>query len=84
MCDERHAVVAGRASKLLDAAREIRRDDVVRQGGDRVAHDGRVMLAVDHHDRPHSGERLRVRAGRAGRRRKLTPLSERTRAISEL
>ena len=44
--DERHAVVLA-AAQLLRAADEDARDELVRQLGERVAHDGGVVLAVD-------------------------------------
>ena len=49
--DERHAVVLA-AAELLRAAGEHGADEVVGQLGERVAHDRRVVLAVDHGDRP--------------------------------
>ena len=48
--DERHAVVLS-AAQLLRPADEERRDHLVRQHGERVPHDGRVVLAVDQDDR---------------------------------
>ena len=48
--DERHAVV-GPVAELLDAADEDRAHPVVRQRPQRVAHHGRVVLAVDERDR---------------------------------
>ncbi len=53
--DERHAIVLA-AAKLLRPTDEKRRDDVVRQLGERVAHDRRVVLAVDEHERPRGHE----------------------------
>ncbi len=50
--DERHAVVLS-AGDLLRAADEQRAGDLVRQGGERVPHDRRMVLAVDQHERPH-------------------------------
>ncbi len=44
--DERHAVLLA-AAQLLGPAHEQRRDDLVRQLAQRVAHDRRVVLAVD-------------------------------------
>ncbi len=46
---ERHAVVLA-AAQLLAAADEHCRDDVVRHRGQRVPHDGRVVLTVDQRD----------------------------------
>ncbi len=50
--DERNAVFVS-AAQLLRPADEERRDHVVRQHGERVPHDGRVVLAVDQDDRSH-------------------------------
>ena len=50
--DERHAVVLS-AAQLLGAADEQRADELVRQRCERVANHRRVVLAVDHRDRPH-------------------------------
>ena len=47
---DRHAVLVP-APQLLLAAREPRAGDLVRQPGERVPNDGRVVLAVDHHER---------------------------------
>ena len=49
--DERDAVVVA-APQLLRPADEQRADDVVRQRLERVAHDRRVVLAVDQDERP--------------------------------
>ena len=48
--EERHAVLVP-VPQLLLAAREPGADDLVRQPRERVADDGRVVLAVDHHER---------------------------------
>ena len=50
--DERHAVV-GTAAKLLGPADEDRAHPLVRQLGQRIAHDRRVVLPVDQRDGPH-------------------------------
>ncbi len=47
--DERNPVVVP-AAQLLGPADEQRSDDVVRQRGERVAHDRRVVLTVDQGD----------------------------------
>jgi hypothetical protein len=49
--DERDAVVLS-PTQLLRPADEQRPDDLVRQRGERVAHDRRVVLTVDENDRP--------------------------------
>ena len=49
---ERHAVVLA-AAQLLRAADEDGGDHVVRELGERVADDGRVVLAVDDGEGPH-------------------------------
>jgi hypothetical protein len=52
MLDDRHAV--GRlAAQLLGAADEDHADELVRELVERLAHDIRVVLAVDDGDRPH-------------------------------
>jgi hypothetical protein len=54
--DERHAVVLA-AAQLLGAPDEQRPDEVVRKRGERVAHDRRVVLAVDHRESTHHAGR---------------------------
>ena len=50
--DERDAVVLS-ASELLGTPDQQRRDEIVREVGQRVADDGRVVLAVDDRERSH-------------------------------
>ena len=50
--DERDAVLLAPA-QLLRAADEHRRDDLVRELGERVTDDGRIVLAVDDRECPH-------------------------------
>ena len=64
---ERNAEVGGR-SQLLAAPDEHRADDVVGKLGERFAHDGRVVLAVDERDRtaePHRARHPRLVTSRS-------------------
>ena len=52
LAHDRHAVVR-RAAQLLGAADEHHADELVRQLGERIAHDVGIVLPVDDRDRPH-------------------------------
>src|SRR6185437_14311412 len=52
LADQRDAVVLP-AAQLLRPAREPGARDLVREARDRIAHDRRVVLPVDHDERPH-------------------------------
>ncbi len=64
--DERHTVVELVAAQLLAASDEDRPHELVRERRERVAHDGRVMLAVD--------ERHRTRHRRVVTSRSMRPV----------
>ncbi len=70
---ERNAVVVA-ASQLLGPADEYRCRNLVWQRRERVADDGRVVLAVDEGQSPHAPGRLSLAPGEAGLRERLAPL----------